>query len=76
MSGFCLSGDQRIDLRDKECMAKQQSLLKAESESNAIKGEQWAQIAQLKSTHCLESVWLLCGLSQAGGRNGHFCRWE
>jgi hypothetical protein len=37
-------------LKDKECMGKQQNLLKVKSEGKAIKGEWWAPAAQLKTT--------------------------
>jgi hypothetical protein len=39
-----------------------------ESENKAIKGEQWAPAAQLKSTVVCVSL-VVCSLSQAAGRN-------
>jgi hypothetical protein len=40
-----------------------------ESKRNAVKGEWQVQDAQLKSPMVWGSLWLLCGSSQAGGRN-------
>jgi hypothetical protein len=68
------SPDRRVDPRDKECRAKQQSLLEAESESSDFKGEQWAVAAQPEPV-----VWDLSGFKwfETGWREkpGHSYRW-
>jgi hypothetical protein len=63
------------ELRDREWVAKQQSLSKAENENEAVKGEWWAPAAQLKSTvvcHLSGFMWFEPGCWE---KPGHFCRW-